>query len=197
MRHRYVPRPTWKVFYGISYYDCDWNEVKLMAKTGLDVFAVTEAVYEFTLMWAQLERGLPVEIPGSNVPIALTIEVYHVESQENEVVATERLRPGHTPGCDSRTPGRSGSGDDVSGPLGLHDAPMGRQDVNAASSEVNNPGGGGALACPDRHADRDYHGSDCLFVAHNRACRLQSGHPRKTNSLDAWLDEEQKKVADG
>jgi hypothetical protein len=187
---------VWKVFYVISYYDCDWNEIKLMAKTGLDAFAVMGAVCEFTHLWARLERGQPVEIPGSNVPIAFTIEVYHVESQENEVVAAERLCPGHTPGCDSSASERSGSGDDVSGLVGVYDAEIRRQDADKAGSQVDHQSGGGALDRGDRHANGDNPGTDSVCLTNDSACGLQSSNPRKTNSLDAWLDEEQKKVAD-
>jgi len=196
MRHRYVPRPTWKVFYGISYYDCDWNEIKLMSLTGLDAFHVTGAVYAFTQLWARLERGEPVEIPGSNVPIAFTIEVYHVESQENKVAAAERLCPGHPTGRDSSSPGRSGGGDAIPGIVGVHDAEIRRQDADAAGSPVDHQSGGGTLDSDDRHANGDNPGTDRVCVTHDRACRLKSSHPRKASSLDAVLDEEQKKVAD-
>jgi len=87
MRHRYTPKPTWKAFYAISYFDCDWNEIPSLGATGLDAFAVTGKVYEFTRMWSQLEMGQPVEIASDNIPVAFTIEKYHVEKETERQAA--------------------------------------------------------------------------------------------------------------
>lgn len=177
MQHRYEPHPRWKVFYDISYWDWKWDEIKPLAKTGLDAFAVTGVVYEFTQMWARLERGQPIELPVSEVPIAFTVEVYHVEAEENEVVATERLRPGHTPGCDSSSPGRSGITDGPSVSSRLHDAQVGPADANKTSREADDTCGGSTLASPDRYAYRDHDGEDSICVPNNGPQRYQSGHP--------------------
>lgn len=197
MQHRYVPKPTWKCWYAISYYDFNWNEIEPLAKSGLDAFGVTGAVYEFTQLWNRLERGQAVQLPDDRVPIAFTIEVYHVEGEKEREVERKRLCAGYPEGRDCRAPRRSGRTDDVSEPNAVHDASVGQPDVDAPGRQVDDTSGGGALAGSAGHADRDYHGSDCLFVAHDRACRPQSGHPRQTDSLGARMEPDEKKIANG
>lgn len=194
MRHRFEPKPIWKVWYGISYYDCNWDEIKALAENGLDAFAVTGRVYAFTRMWTELERGRGVELPCSDLPIAFTIEAYHV-SDEEETKKTDRcLCAGHTPGCRACTPGRPGSEDGTSGVDNVHDAPVGRQDANPPSREDHNPSGRSSLAGADRHADRDNYGEDCELVPNYVLARPKFGDSRETDCMGPRLAAEQKKA---
>jgi len=196
MRHRYVPKPKWKVWYAISYWDFNWNEIEPLGKSGLDAFGVTGRVYEFTQLWARLESGLPVELPDDRVPIAFTIEVYHVETETEGQTKSKRLCAGHPEGRDCRTPDRPRGGDGSAVPPLLHDAGLGQSDADKASGKADDSSRGSALEGSARHADGDYHRPDCVLVAHNGSCRLESGDPREKDSVVSRVATDKKEVAD-
>jgi len=185
MRHRYVPKPTWKVWYAISYFDCTWNDIPQLAARSLDAFAVTGKVYEFTQMWARLERGQPIELPTDQIPIAFTVEVYHVEEEDQREDERQRIRSGYSERRHSSTVGRSGSSDEPAITTPVHDASVGQPDPLAPSRQADNPGGRRPLEGAVGHADGDYHRSDCISLVNELFARLEPSDSREEDSMVA------------